>query len=194
MISADDYLRQLQALLPAGPAWPRDEDQPLTRFLRGLAEEFARVDQRTAALLDENDPRTIAELLTDWERVCGLPDGCVGPLDGTAARRAAVLARITALGGQSPAYFIALAAAIGFVITITEQAVHTCMSTCMAPLNGQPWAFVWDVNVPALNTVTYLTCVDDCITPLATWGNALLECAITRLKPAHTFVRFLYGP
>jgi uncharacterized protein YmfQ (DUF2313 family) len=193
VIAATDYQRQLQALLPPGPAWPRDDNTGLARFLAGLAEEFARVDARTDALLDEADPRTIAELLTEWERVCGLPDGCVGPLDGTAARRAAVLGRITAQGGQSIAYYIAVAASIGFTVTITEERVHTCLSDCMEPLNDDEWRFVWNVNVAGVFTVTYLTCIDDCVTPLASWGNALLECTINRLKPAHTLAIFKYS-
>lgn len=193
-LSATDYKSQLQALLPQGPAWPRDDSTQLARFLAGLAEEFARVDARTDALLDEADPRTTTELILEWERVCGLPDGCVGPIDGTAARRIAIVGRLTSQGGQSIAYFLSVITALGFAATITEETVHTCVSTCVIPINDQQWRFVWNVNVPLLNTVVYATCIDDCTAPLASWANAILECAINRLKPAHTLALFKYGP
>lgn len=192
-LTAENYKHQFQALLPYGPAWPRDDDADLTRFLAALAEEFARIDARTDALLNEADPRTTLELLLDWERVVGLPDGCVGPLDGTSARRAAVVGKLNGLGGQSPAYYIALAASIGFGITITEFFLHTCESDCETPIYGELWRFVWAVTVIDEFTVIYQTCEDDCETPLASWGNDLLECTINRLKPAHTLALFYYG-
>jgi len=63
---ADDYLHQLQALLPSGPAWPRDRDAVLTQLLAAFAEEFARIDARTAQLIEEADPRATYDLLADW--------------------------------------------------------------------------------------------------------------------------------
>lgn len=192
-LTTEDYLQHLQALLPQGPAWPREPDALLTLELTAFAEEFARIDQRADDLVEEADPRTTYELLSDWERICGLPDGCTGPLSGVAARRAAVVARLTTLGAQNAAYFISIAAALGYTITITEEAVHTCLSVCTDPINGQEWRFVWNVNVSQANTVRDLTCIDECTTPLAVWGDQLLECAISRLKPAHTLVRFIYS-
>jgi uncharacterized protein YmfQ (DUF2313 family) len=45
----------------------------------------------------------------------------------------------------------------------------------------------------ALSTITDIT-VDSLVDePIASWGNALLECVIKRLKPAHTSVIFGYS-
>jgi len=131
--------------------------------------------------------------LADWERVLGLPDTCAGGYGQTkAARIAAALAKIRQRGGLSRAYFIALAKALGFEITIEEYAAYTCESPCDRPICDEPWRFVWTVRAPE-TTIREFKCTSGCEDPLASWGNELLECVITRLKPAHTFVRFAYG-
>lgn len=193
-IGASDYLAQLQALLPQGQAWPRDADAALTQLLRAWADEQARVDGRAADLVEEADPRTTAELLADWERVAGLPDPCVEALAGTqttAQRRAALVAKLTTIGGQSAAYYIALAASLGYAITVTEFDLHDVDSDVDAPLYGEPWQFAWQVNA-AQDTIGVLAVTDSVEDPLAWWGNELLECVISRLKPAHTNALFAY--
>jgi len=131
--------------------------------------------------------------LADWERVLGLPDTCAGGYGQTQAERiAAALSKIRQRGGQSRAYFIGVAKALGFEITIEEHAVYTCESPCDQPICEEPWRFVWTVRAPAA-TIRESTCESGCAGPLASWGNAQLECVINRLKLAHTFVIFAYG-
>ena len=189
-----DYLHQLQALLPHGPAWPRDDTAALTRLLAALATELARVDGRAMQLVEEADPRTVAELFADWERVTGLPDACAVAFGGDhsmSQRRAALVGRLTTMGGQSSAYYVGLAAALGYAITISEFSEHSVNDNVEHPLYGAAWNFAWQVNA-ALNTVTEFTIDSTVDDPLATWGNALLECVINRLKPAQTTVLFSY--
>jgi uncharacterized protein YmfQ (DUF2313 family) len=193
-LTAADYLVQLQALLPQGFAWPRQADAALTKLLLAWADEMARIDDRAADLVEEADPRTTADLLADRERVAGLPDACVEALAGTqttAQRRAALVAKLTTIGGQSAAYYIALAASLGYTITITEYKTFTVRSKVNDPLNDLPWRFVFTVNAP-LNMVRRFTVRSSVNEPLAAWGNDLLECVISRLKPAHTHVLFAY--
>lgn len=193
-VSSADYLQQLQALLPPGPAWSRDDESTLTRLFDGLAQELARVHGRGLQLVEEADPRTTAELFGDWERVAGLPDACVQAFAGdqtVAQRRAALVGRLSTLGGQDPAYFIGLAAALGYAITITEFHEHTVDDDVDHPLYGAAWNFAWQVNA-ALNTFNEITVDDTVDDPLASWGNALLECVIKRVSPAHTTVLFSY--
>lgn len=193
-LTATDYLAQLQALLPQGPAWPRDADAELTRLLTAWADELARVDGRTLDLVEEADPRTTAELLADWERVVGLPDPCVAALAATqttAQRRAALVGKLTTIGGQSAAYYIALAASLGYAITVTEFTLHDVEDDVEHALTAAPWQFAWQVNA-AQDTVGVLAVTDTVEDPLAWWGNELLECVISRLKPAHTHVLFAY--
>lgn len=190
-LTAADYTAQLQALLPPGAAWSREPQATLTQVLSALAAEFARLDARAEQLLVETDPRTTAELLADLERVAGLPDRCSGLDATTGERRAALVTRITTLGGQSPAYYVALAAAIGYDITVTEYVPHTVADDVDTPLIGELWLHWWQVTAP-LDTVIEFTVQDFVTDPLASWGNDSLECLIRRLKPAHTEVLFAY--
>lgn len=190
-----DYLRQLQALLPPGPAWPTDPEATITALLDGLSAELARVDGRAWKIVEEADPRTVAELFADWEAVAGLPDSCAVAFGGDQTadqRRAALVGRLTTLGGQSPAYFVGIAAALGYAITVTEFREHTVNDDVTRLFYGAAWNFAWQVN-SALNTITEITVDSTAAEPLAAWGNSLLECVIKRLKPAHTTVLFSYA-
>lgn len=146
-------------------------------------------------LLDEADPRTTATLLTDWERVYGLPEACTvasGIVQSGQERRAALVAKESMTGGQTRAFFIALAAALGYTITITECSPHTTENDSEHPVYDDPYRFVWYVNAP-LNTVREKTTEDDTEMATAVWGNQLLECTISRYKPAHTLALFAYS-
>lgn len=143
-------------------------------------------------ILTEADPRTTYYLLPDWERVLGLPDPCSGPMPTIELRRAVVVAKISMKGGQSRAFFIALAAKLGFAITITEFKPYSVMSPVNAPLCGESWCFYWRVNGP-LTAMRRFSVISGVNEPLSFWANTLLECAIKRFKPAHTVVQFIYS-
>lgn len=192
MTTATAYREQLQALLPPGAAWPREPGAVLTQVLDALAEELARVDGRGDDLVAESDVRGATELLAEWERVLGLPDACTGAADTAVERRAAAHEKLTRLGGATPAYFIAVAARLGFTVTITEFRRHTVADDVVTPLRGVAWCYAWQVNAPA-ETVTVHTVQSTVADPLRDWGNAVLECVIGRLKPAHTHVLFAYA-
>ncbi|MGH9349378.1 MAG: YmfQ family protein [Vicinamibacterales bacterium] len=191
-LSVAAYARQLHQLLPPGAAWQTEPGSRLKALLLGIAEELARVDGRAMALIDESDPRTTLELLVEWERVLGLPDPCVPGEQSIAQRRIAAAARFTALGGQRAAYYIAVALALGYDITVSEFTPHDVDDDVEVPLVGEAWAYVWQVNAPT-NSVGELTVEDTVEDPLAWWGNAALECVVSRLKPAHTHVIFAYA-
>jgi uncharacterized protein YmfQ (DUF2313 family) len=159
-----------------------------------LAAGFARLHRAVARLLVvEADPRTVEDLLPEWERAFGLPDPCVADAETTIVERRRVLtAKVAAKGGQSRAFLIALAAAHGYEVTIDEFRPATCVDPCDTPVYGDEWAYAFRVNAAELN-VTWATCVDLCNVPLRTWGNARLECLIDRAKPAHTIALYAYA-
>ncbi len=193
-LTAADYRAQLQALLPQGPAWPREEDATLTKFLAGLAEELARVDARAQVLIEEADPRTTLELLPDWERVAGLPDTCTVQPDTLQERRAALVAKLTALGGASRQYFIDVAAALGFAITITELGPFLAGHSAAGDAAGsEAWRPVWRVNAAEFTITSFAAGISAAGEPLRDWGNEILECVLRRLKPAHTEIEFFYS-
>lgn len=193
VMTADQYLTMVQALLPPGAAWPRDADAVITGVLRAMAAELARLDQRADDLVGEADPRTTSELLTDWERVAGLPDLFSGDLNTVQERRDALVTKLTNVGGQSRAFFIALAARLGYTITITEfQPFRVGFNAAGDRLNGGPWSFTWQVNAPETTIREFRVGRSVAGEPLRSWGNELLESAINAYKPAHTYVIFAY--
>ncbi|SDH88206.1 YmfQ family protein [Roseospirillum parvum] len=187
-----DYLTQLQALLPTGSAWPRDPGATLTRLLAAAAEGLARLHARALALVEEADPRTTLELLPDWERVCGLPDTCsAGRATTIEERRAAVVGRLTARGGQSVAYFQGLAEALGYEIELTEYRPFVCGHSQAGgthPIGPPSLRHWWSVRVLGPRVTWFRAGLGRCgVDPLAKISRAGdLECRLHKLKPAQS--------
>ena len=209
--SAEDYAEGFANLLPQGRAWPRDPESVLMKFLAGEARIWGdQVDARAADLLEiEADPRLTNEMLSDWETAFGLPDPCVAEPLGIEARHAALINRMTTEGGQSRAFFIAVAAAIGYAITITEYSPFMCgMSRCgdTRPTGatgekyrwevGSPdMRFYWTVRVSGVRVTWFRAGSGQCgVDPMVRIALATdLECVFRRWKPAHTQVIFDYS-
>ncbi|MGN7832671.1 YmfQ family protein [Pseudoxanthomonas sp. 22568] len=189
-----DYLRQLQALLPLGKAWTRAPGALLSRVLEGLAQEFARIEARAESVMDEADPRTTLELLPDWERTAGLPDNCSGELRPTLlGRRQDLVSKLNAVGGQTPAYFIEIAKALGYAIEIQEyHPFRVGHSAVNEPINDGRWAHVWAVIAPNVTQTFWTVGQSSVAEPLSRWGNQSLECRLNELKPAHSVLIFIY--
>lgn len=97
--SAAAYGRMCKLLLPAGK-WRLDPDSYISKLFLGIGDELTRVSGRAADLIEEADPRTTSELLSEFERVLGLSS------DGTDdARRARIVARLVQRQGFRPADF-----------------------------------------------------------------------------------------
>lgn len=194
-LTAEHYLGQLQALMPSGAAWPRDPEHVQTRTLAALAEELARVSARFDDLSNEADVRAADEMLADWERLLGLPDDCqVGLELSLVDRRRVATQRLVEQGGQSAAYFIALAELLGEPgCTITEFRPTNCNDDCNDALYSEQDRFAWRVNIPhAASGLRPANCNDDCNDALDIFTASLIECPITERKPAHTNVLFTY--
>jgi uncharacterized protein YmfQ (DUF2313 family) len=186
-----DYQAAMQALLPRGRAWPRDPGSLLSMLFLGLAPTYYRQGVACAGLLADAFPLTPVDLLGEWEATLGLPDPCAGVQPTIQARQAQVAARFIAQGGQSVPYFIAFAANLGYAITITEFAPFCCgVNTCGQPLNGEAWAFAWEVNDPTFTISAFQCGRDACGEPLRWWGNTVLQCEMKRISPAHTTLFF----
>ena len=193
--TADEYREHLKALLPPGQAFPRDPGATIETLLDGMAQELARIDARGEALTFEANPQTTSEMLTDWERVAGLPDKCSGSLETTQqGRRQVLLAKLTSTGGQSVAYFIEVAAALGYTVTITEfRPFRAGMSEAGDAITNGDWIYAWQVNAPEVTVIPFRAGRSTAGEPLRAWGNDTLECKINQLKPAHTIALFAYG-
>lgn len=176
-MDASAYHSHLAALLPTGLPWPREPAAVLQRLLQAWADELARVDARVLDLLNEADPRTTTELLTDWERAYGMPDQCNPAVPTEAQRHAAILARLTDLGIQTPLGYRALALSFDVYSKITEYQPYDVTMSVAAPWYDTAWAYAWRID---LDTDALAPGVDPpAVVPL-------LTCLIARRQPAHT--------
>jgi len=210
---ARTFAHAFLALLPQGPIWPRG----IGSTLYGTALGMMGVVERWAAeawrfLHIEAFAPSSLDLLTDWERVLGLPEPCLPVSDLTIAERQAQVREKLARrpGAQSRQYFFEIAQRLGYQVTITEYIPAQCgISRCGATRIvdgpyviqgagvGTPYIrYVWTVRVSG---------------PRLTWfavgagGRAGqdphlrirraedLECVLRMLKPAHTRLVFDYS-
>lgn len=172
----------LDILGPDGAIWRTEGVQ---QVLSGLAGGWRRLFERANAALNQFWGSTADETLSDWIVELGLDsDTCTTLPTDEDELRALVSARSTALGGQSAAYYTAIAAALGVEISIEEgptapYANPECgVAQCGDELAGVTAGFIWRVTAPAA-------------TPTSV--RAQLECLINRTRPAHTLVEYVYA-
>lgn len=194
LFTTDDYRQALQALIPNGRAWPRDHDTVQAAVLRSLAASFQRSDNDALGILSGAFPQTATIMLPEWEKALGLPDDCsIGEVDTIGKRQNAIVSKFISTGGQSKSYFIGIAKALGYNITIKEyRQARSGLSVCGDGLNGDDWPFVWLVEAED-TTISYARVgLSYCGDPLRSWGNRQLECRINALAPSYTLVKFGY--
>jgi uncharacterized protein YmfQ (DUF2313 family) len=169
--TVDQVLDGLMGEMPAGFAWNGDPASRLGLFFRALADALATFEASAMAQLEEVDPRSAVQLLADYERVLGPdPYGRDRAVLSQAQQRALVFQRWTARGGQSVAYFTALAAALGDSIAITEYSPAKFGSCQFGSLMyGVDWAFAWSIAGSA---------------------DPVMEAMFQAIKPAHTTLFF----
>lgn len=195
LYSIDDYTRSLIALLPTGLAWSRDKKGSQHATLRALGRSFSRSDSDSQAILSGGFPSTALMMLFEWESALGLPDDCViGEIGGISERQRSVVSKLISTGGLNRNYYITIAAALGYDITIMQFRPAMCgMSVCGDAINGDEWPFTWQINVPG-STVRYAYSGGTyCGDPLASWGDKQLECSINKIAPSHINIIFTYG-
>jgi uncharacterized protein YmfQ (DUF2313 family) len=185
----DALLREM----PTGRAWRSDLGAMIAKSLEALAPTYRRSTEAAAQLLVDSNVATTLNLLDEWEKSLGLPDPCT-PLDPSLQeRQAAVRARWGARGGLTTGYFITLAAALGFTITIDEFRPFHAGSPAGTPLYGPAWAFAWRVNAPQVTTFRFAAGHSAAGDPLSTYDAPELICRISRDAPAGTVVIFAFS-
>lgn len=197
-----DYAEAFARLLPTGEAWSRDPASTLMQLVRGQAEIWgAVVDPRAADLLEiETDPRFTLELLAEWERAYGLPDPCIPVVQTLPERRRALAQKIAMQGGQSRAFFSAVAASLGYAITIREyvpfQFGLSSFGGGHGRFNPPNFRYCWTVNVANRRLTRFRFGASSFgRDPFLDIRRAEdLECLFGRLKPAHTKLFFNYAP
>lgn len=189
----DDFTAGFLNLFPTGPVWPREPDSVLGQTAAALIKSYTRNAASAAALLEDAMPIAPVMMLPEWEKSLGLPDPCAGPSPTLQVRQRQVNARFVASGGQSCAYFISVAASLGYDITIDQFAPARFGQPFGQPMYGDPWAFAWRVNAPTYEIKNFSFGRDEFGEAFQSWGNTVLQCELQRLAPAHTVVIFDYS-
>jgi len=147
LIPLEDYEEQVKKLKPRGTAW-ESEDTDLDKTIEALASAFHRIEGRANDLIIELDPRTATEMLTDWERLLGLPDECSDGLSETLQqRRLDAHAAYTARGGATVLYMEETALAAGFDVDINDDTgPFRAGDPVGLPVFGEEWAYVFIVS------------------------------------------------
>ena len=194
LYSAADYLSALKALLPPGRAIPAEPGSTQEQVLAFIAASLARTDQAAGDLLVESFPATSDDLLPEWEETTGLPDPCAGVSPTLQQRQAQVQARFANSGGQSASYMIAYAARLGFEVSIKQFApFRVGFGRAGQAIAGVDWAFTWAVQAPLVSLTQFRAGRSAAGEPLQAFGNAMLECELRAVAPAHTVLLFTYS-
>lgn len=188
------YAKQFLALLPTGAIWGKDG--ALAVLADCLAAPFAALHRRALDLIEEADPRTCKESLPDFEREMGLPDKCLlkAGTPTMTERRDAVVQKRTGRGGLSAAYFISMAAGLGYSISIETFRPFICgLSRCGDPLTADDSRFVWRVTIHGPRTSYFRaggSMAGERLGQIAAAED--LECRLRTLQPSHTDLLISY--
>jgi uncharacterized protein YmfQ (DUF2313 family) len=194
MSAAEELGAILHRLAPPGHAWPKAITGTARALLEGLAGTPAEVERRAAMLLVEFDPRSTLELLPDFERLLGLPTACAtGEPQTIVERRTAVVSRLTAVRGSSPAELISLAATLGLTIEVVEYVPFAAgIGYAGAPLSNGPWLYTVTFRAPVATGQFFRAGSSGAGDSLFALSNVALECGLEDAVPAHVFPRFDY--
>jgi uncharacterized protein YmfQ (DUF2313 family) len=206
------YADVIAGAFPPGAAWQgfRDYDGVGHAFLIAKVATWVDVDIAAERLIIESQPARTVEMLVDHERQVGLPDCCFQtaglPIE---ERRAAVLTRLRATGGQRPRYFVGLAETLGYQIEVVEyrpfmvgisqvggantsnNSHSTRYDMLGATADKRAW---WRVRVLGPRVTWFKVGVSTLgQDPLARISRAEdLECLLGRYQPAHSFLTMSY--
>lgn len=186
--------------MPQGWAWQRknDKDSNIYKLTSSLALEYCRVEDRAADLLNEADPQTTLEMLTDWERLMGLPDECSPDEElSIQERRNRVIQVLTTRGGQNEAFYKQLASNFGYDIDVLEvkdqPPFRAGQGRAGDRLTNGSWRYAFIVSAPADSVVKFRAGQSQAGDPLLKVQNDTLECLMEKHKPAHAIVIFSFG-
>ena len=170
-VSVEAYTSLIMKLFPKGRAWVGLNIETL---MQAFAKEVKRVSDAIEGIMDNADPSTTVDYMSDWNRVCGLPEPLFELADTDEGRRAEIIAKLRSTGGQSKAYFIALAATLGHTVTIKDDFDYFHAGSHAGDLTaGVAWVYTFELTVSG-------------------FPDPKLEYTVNRLKPAHTVALFYY--
>jgi uncharacterized protein YmfQ (DUF2313 family) len=164
-----------------------------------MAPTLERVDAAAIALIADTFPASTTNFIDEWDAALGLPDPCLGENPTLEQKRAQIVARLIAPGGQSAQFYIDYAAALGFEIAITAFAPFRAgRSRAGDTLGGDAAPFTWLVTIlsdaSSAKNAAFRAGQGHAGDPLssAAASHSTLLCELNRIAPAHTVLLFTY--
>lgn len=204
--SGELLLPQVLACAPRGEAWGTDEADDgrgaapeQRKAWLGIATCLGTIYRWVFEVTTQTFPTAITFSLADWETELGLPDPCGTADPGFAARKAAVRAKLAAQGGASPGYFICVARAGGYDISIEEPSGFECSGSECSGSDGVTATdpeTVWIVRPEGYRMFEFEAGagggeLGPGATRLVSYTDiAGLECLLRRIAPVHTQLVF----
>lgn len=146
--------------------------------------------------LSSQTPEELESFLPDWERVLDINPEAT---DEAETRKNRVLTELRKVGGLSKPYFTALAAAMGYDVTITDNIEEfrpfmTGWARAADRLYAYDVIWIWKVHAMSRPMYYFEAGTAEAGDYLLTWDSeAKLENLFNELKPAHTYVLFDYS-
>ncbi len=182
------------AIQPSGWALPNAADSMWANFLAPMCAQWSALEAQAEQFGPEIDPRTTVLLLPEWQALMG-PDPCGRDqlLLSQSDQQSLVYQRYTSRGGQSIAYYTALAAKMGVSISVREGTWSRAgMMRAGTPVSAPGNQFNWQVALPQTRLVPFRSGASQAGNPLGAFTPNLVQCAIAIAAPAHTNVGFDY--
>ncbi len=166
------YADQISQLLPRGRAWNTSNGTVLRKLCEGIAEEFARIHARAAALASERIPLTAVELIAEWERVTG---SVSLTSDSIADRQRRVTAQLNVTGRQDAPFYLSIISGYGYSASIQSFTPFFAGGVCETPCYDDSWRFVAKFKIASPVSLP------------------VVESTLNALKPAHITYLFEYN-
>lgn len=164
----------------------------LYKMFKAFAKTFKKEYDYEQYLITELNPETTYDLITDWEKFVGIPDGCFEQTGSIEQRRNQVLTKLTAQV-QTAEDFEKLAAKLGVTVSvypkIQEEEVGFPL-TLPYTLLGDADFFTMIVDVQGWEpsegfplTLPYTLGTDQ--------YQSLIQCLFEKLKPADCIIEYI---
>lgn len=199
------YIELLKRLLPEGWAWRRikEKDSAGDKLLSALSEEFCRVELEANKIFKESLCDSTFDLITDWERMLGIPDECTADDNSLSLfeRRTRICQKLTTKGGQSLAFYQLIAQQLGYDVDIIDVQDFTPFRAGISRAGDRitndssanpSWSYTFAVVLPATVSRAFRAGQGSAGDRLRFFSNEELECIVNKFKPAHTIVQFIF--
>lgn len=196
-----EFVGMLKRLFPRGPIWNFSlGGSNIVKMLEPFALELERFSQTFVDLMKESVPglSTDSGLLTDWERIAGLPDSCSPLADTESQRQQVVHNKIFAkYPGLTEQFFLDYAAGLNMTVTITQDPVGDVFRTSHkddSSIQRVTHMPTGDIDGSRLNSSLSVYSFKVEVDTDPDGNQDILECIFNKFKPAFSQMTFVKLP